>query len=156
MTNNDILRRFRYALDIRDDTVLMLFELAGEKIDRDQLVQLLKKPGEPGYVDCSDQLLAAFLDGLISHERGVNDAWERPKEKPGGALTNNIILKKLRIALNYKAEDMLAVFSLAGVRMSKSQLSALFRKEGHKQYKICGDQFLRNFLTGLTLKYRGK
>ena len=74
--------------------------------------------------------------------------------RPDSRLTNNIILKKLRIALELKEDDMLAVLKLGEVDISKSELSALFRKEGHKNYKECGDQFLRKFLKGLSLRYR--
>jgi uncharacterized protein YehS (DUF1456 family) len=72
----------------------------------------------------------------------------------GQRLTNNAILKKLRIALQLKEDDMVGILKLAGVDISTSELTALFRKEGHRNYKECGDQFLRNFLKGLTLRYR--
>jgi uncharacterized protein YehS (DUF1456 family) len=68
--------------------------------------------------------------------------------------SNNTILKKLRIALELKEDDMLGILKLSDVAVSKAELSAFFRKEGQKNYKECGDQFLRNFLKGLTLRYR--
>jgi uncharacterized protein YehS (DUF1456 family) len=74
--------------------------------------------------------------------------------KPDSRLTNNAILKKIRIALELKEDDMLAILKLADVDLSKSELTALFRKEGHKNYKECGDQFLRKFLRGISIRYR--
>ena len=71
------------------------------------------------------------------------------------ALTNNDILKKLRVALAYKDNDIIDVLKLVDFEVSKSELSALFRKEDHEKYMECGDQFLRNFLNGLVIKLRG-
>lgn len=71
------------------------------------------------------------------------------------ALTNNDILKKLRVALAYKDDDIIQVMKLVDFEITKSELSALFRKEDHEKYKECGDQFLRNFLNGLVIKLRG-
>ncbi|MTL46232.1 DUF1456 family protein, partial [Turicibacter sanguinis] len=67
---------------------------------------------------------------------------------------NNVVMKKLKIALSLTGEDMLEILALAGVQISKSELSAVLRKEGQKNYKQCGDRYLRNFLKGLTLKPR--
>jgi len=70
-------------------------------------------------------------------------------------MTNNLILKKLRIALELKEDDMIEIFHLADFEITKPQLSALFRKEDNKHYKKCGDQILRRFLKGLAIRYRG-
>jgi uncharacterized protein YehS (DUF1456 family) len=69
-------------------------------------------------------------------------------------LTNNIVLVKLKIALSLKNEDILKIMELAYIRISKHELSALFRKPGHKNYRECKDQILRNFLKGVQVKYR--
>ena len=71
-------------------------------------------------------------------------------------MTNNDILKKLRIALELNESDMMEIFRLSGFEISKSELSALFRKEGHRNYRQCGDQILRRFLDGLIIRNRGK
>lgn len=156
MINNDILRMFRYAMDINDSKMVSIFGLAGEKVTEDRIRAILKKEDEEGHEVLDDHLMEAFLNGLIVHERGDRS---NTKGAPGSSssheyLTNNIILKKMRIALNFKEDDMVAVFKLADKDVSKPMLSALFRKEGHKNYKECGDQFLRNFLKGLALRYR--
>ncbi|MBE9504644.1 MAG: DUF1456 family protein [Proteobacteria bacterium] len=71
-------------------------------------------------------------------------------------MKNNTILKKLRIALELKDTDIIEILKLADFEISKSELSALFRKEDHKNYKECGDQILRYFLDGLIIRNRGK
>ena len=155
MTKNDILRRVRYALNINDLTMLEIFRLSGREIDQSGLLNLLKKENEEGYVDCSDKVIGFFLDGLIIHKRGRQEIKPDQEKKSGPRLTNNAILKKLRIALELKEDDMVGILKLADIDISKSELTALFRKEGHRNYKECGDQFMRNFLKGLTARNRG-
>ena len=154
MTNNDILRRLRYALDIKDSTMLEIFKLSEFEIARSNLIDLLKKEEEEGYVNCSDEVMELFLDGLIIHKRGKRGMMPGHVEKKDSPLTNNSILKKLRIALKFREDEMLGTLKLAGMNLSKSELSALFRKEGQRHYKECGDQILRNFLQGMTMRYR--
>ena len=71
------------------------------------------------------------------------------------ALTNNDIMKKLRVALAYRDDDIVEVMKLVDFEVSKSEIGAIFRKEDHEKYQECGDQFLRNFLNGLVIKLRG-
>jgi uncharacterized protein YehS (DUF1456 family) len=154
MTNNDILRRFRYALDISNSVMIDIFRQSGHEIDQSALIDLLKKEDDEGYRECTPGLMALFLDGLIIHKRGRRDTAAVPAVPHDDELTNNAILKKLRIALDLKEDDMIAIMQLASVTISKSELSALFRTPGHKNFKKCGDQFLRNFLQGLTIRHR--
>jgi uncharacterized protein YehS (DUF1456 family) len=70
-------------------------------------------------------------------------------------LTNNDILKKLRVALNLRDDDIIQILKLAEFEISKSELGAIFRKDDHPNYKPCGDQLLRNFLNGLIIYKRG-
>lgn len=70
-------------------------------------------------------------------------------------MTNNDILKKLRVALQLRDDDIVKILALVDFRISKSELGAFFRKEGHPKYKECGDQILRNFLNGLVIHLRG-
>lgn len=153
MTNNDILRRIRYIFDFDDSKMIELFGLAGYQVTRAQISDWLKKDDDPARQKCNDVRLAIFLNGLINDKRGKKDG---PQPEPEKRLTNNIILRKLRIALNLKDEDVLAILGLAGLSMNKPELSAFFRKPDHKNYRECKDQVLRNFLTGLQLKYRAK
>ena len=150
MTNNDLLRRLRYALRLNGESIAEICRLSGYEIGPIDVLKLLKKEDEHGFTPCDDTVMNAFLDGLITHKRGQREAASGPA--PGsGAFTNNLILRKLRIALELNDEKMIAIFRQAGVTISKSELSALFRGVGHRNYKECGDQLLRNFVQGLTL-----
>ena len=151
MTNNDLLRRLRYALNLNGETIAEIFALAGETISPIEVLKFLKKEGEPGFVACDDKLMAYFLDGLIISRRG---AFSGVARQPEEMLNNNLILRKLRIALELNDEEMLGILKDAGVVISKPELSALFRAKEHRNYKICGDQLLRNFVRGLTLGYK--
>jgi uncharacterized protein YehS (DUF1456 family) len=153
MTNNDILRRLRYTFDFDDSKMITVFGLADHKVTRAEISNWLKKEDDPAYQECSDTLLATFLNGLINDKRGKK---EGPQAVPEEKLSNNIIFNKLKIALNLKAENVLEIMDLVEFRMSKHELSAFFRKPGHKHYRECKDQILRNFLNGLQLKYRDK
>lgn len=151
MTNNDILRRIRYTFDFSDSKMMAIFGLAGLQVTREQVSNWLKKEDDPAAQKCSDTELAVFLNGLINDKRGKK---EGPQHEPEKRLTNNIIFNKLKIALNMKAEDVLAVLGLVNIKISKHELSAFFRKPGHKHFRDCKHQILRNFLMGLQLKYR--
>lgn len=71
------------------------------------------------------------------------------------ALSNNDIMKKLRVALKLRDDDIVYICSLVDFRVSKSELGAIFRNEKHPKYMECGDQILRNFLNGLVIYKRG-
>ncbi|MDN3640507.1 DUF1456 family protein [Simiduia curdlanivorans] len=155
MNNHDILRRIRYVFDFNDTKLIALFQMGGQRVTQAQVSEWLNAKDETDTELCSDTYLAAFLNGLIVEKRGKKEGVDPLQERlPETVLTNNSILMKLKIALDLKAEDMLAILSLAKVNISKHELSALFRKPGHKHYRECMDQFLRNFLAGLALQYR--
>jgi uncharacterized protein YehS (DUF1456 family) len=151
MTNNDLLRRLRYALNLNGETIAGLCGLGGYEIGPIDVLKLLKKEEETGFVACDDTVMGAFLDGLIISRRGVQEPKPGAATTTETALSNNLILRKLRIALELTDESMLAILAKAGVQLSKSELSAMFRAKGHRNYKPCGDQFLRSFIRGLTL-----
>jgi len=156
MINNDVLRSIRYMLDLSDARVVEIAQLAdpGFSIDKDEVRSFLSKEGEPGFAECGDAVLAHFLDGLVVHLRGRDpNLPARPVEK---RVTNNLVLKKLRVAFELKDVDMHQAFDAAGFPVSKPELTALFRHPSHKNYRACGDQMLRNFLKGLTLRVRGE
>ncbi|MCK5073021.1 MAG: DUF1456 family protein [Bacteriovoracaceae bacterium] len=152
MMNNDVLRRVRYIEDYNDRIMMEIFGLAELEVSREQLSQWLKKDDDPDSQRCKDVELAIFLNGLIIKKRGKRDG-EQPK--PEKRLTNNIGFRKLVIAFNLKAEDVIEVLKLANFSISKHELSAFFRKPDHKNYRECKAQILRNFLTGLQVKFRG-
>lgn len=154
MTNNDVLRSLRYTLDLSDSKIVGIFKLTEHEVAQSNVNNLLKKDDEIGYADCSDELMEFFLDGLIAYRRGKIEARPVQDEKPKSRLSNNTILKKLRVAFELKEDDMHKLLELSGFQVSKPELSAFFRKKGHKNYRECGDQILRNFLKGLTMHYR--
>jgi len=151
MTNNDILRRIRYTFSFNDSRIIALFASGGQQVTRKQISDWLKKDDDPAFQTCNDKQMATFLNGLINYKRGKK---EGPQPQPEKRLTNNIILLKLKIALNLKAEDILKIMVLAEFPMGKPELSAFFRKPGHTHYRACKDQILRNFLKGMQLQYR--
>lgn len=154
MNNNDILRGLRYAMDSSDASVIRLIAEGGETISRDELAAILKREEEHGFLACSQAVLDAYLNGLITEKRGkMEQRPDQPTPEPS-RFSNNSVLKKIRIAFELKEDDILAIMDLAGFRVSRPEISALFRKEGHKNYRPCGDQLLRNFLKGLALRLR--
>jgi len=155
MANNEILRSIRDALTIDDAAMIQIFKLSGREVGQSTITALLKTEAEDGYIPCSDPILGFFLDGLICHKRGVREDTPAPATKPAATLTRNAIVKKLRIALDLKEDDLISIFKAARIDISKNDLGALFRKEGNKHYKECSDQILRGFLKGLALRCRG-
>jgi uncharacterized protein YehS (DUF1456 family) len=151
MTNNDVLRRIRYSFNFDDSKMIAIFALAGLEVTRAEISDWLKKDDDPDYKNCGDLQLATFLNGLIVEKRGKKDG---PQPEPEKTLNNNIIFRKLKIALNLQADDVIAMINQADFRISKHELSAFFRKPGHKHYRECKDQVLRYFLKGMQLKYR--
>jgi uncharacterized protein YehS (DUF1456 family) len=153
MLNNDVLRSLRYTLDVNDAQMAEIIQLSGKAVELETLDALLKKEEEEGFVACDDELMAHFLDGLVYFKRGKDDS--RPAQPFELPMTNNMVLKKLRVAFELKEDDMHAIMQSVDCPVSKPEMSALFRKFGHSNYRTCGDQFLRNFLKGLTLRVRG-
>lgn len=151
MNNNDVLRRIRYAFDFSDSKMMAVFGLGGLEVTRAEISDWLKKDDDPDYQKLADRQLAAFLNGLIIDKRGKKDG---PQPAAETQLSNNIVFRKLKIALNLQADDVLSLVNQADFRISKHELSAFFRKPGHKHYRECKDQVLRNFLKGVQLKYR--
>jgi uncharacterized protein YehS (DUF1456 family) len=174
MDNNDILIRLRYALDIKNTDMVEIFKLGGIKVTKEEVLKMLVKSKdsydndvdddeideeEEENVKCSNFMLESFLNGLIIFKRGKQDPKPGQSERPVMSIksnksVNNVLLKKVKIALALTSEDMLDILEDAGVLITKGELSAVLRKEGHKNYKECGDRYARNFLKGLAIKYR--
>ncbi|PHS69316.1 MAG: hypothetical protein COB23_06780 [Methylophaga sp.] len=151
MTNNDVLRRLRYTFDYNDKTMIGIFAAADSIVTREQISNWLKKEEDPDYKNCNDVQMATFLNGLINTNRGKKEG-EQPK--PEKKINNNIIFRKLKIALNLRDDNILEMLLLADLRISKHELSAFFRRADHKHFRPCKDQILRNFIRGIQLKYR--
>ncbi|MFE8700729.1 DUF1456 family protein [Cytobacillus sp. FJAT-54145] len=163
MINNDILIRFRYALDIKNTDMVEIFKLGGIDVTKEEVLEILSKKSndEDEYDDeeneISNAMLESFFNGFIIFKRGRQEPKPGEPERPAlsNEHVNNILLKKVKIALALTSEDIIDLLDEAGVTITKGELSALLRKKGHKNYKECGDKYARNFLKGLTLKYRG-
>ncbi len=151
MKNNDILRRIRYTFDFSDSKMIEIFGLAEVEVTRAEISDWLKKEDDPAAQGIYDKQLAIFLNGLIYLKRGKR---EGPQPKPEKSLNNNIIFRKLKIALNLKDDDIVDILNLVDMRVSKHEINAFFRNPKQSQYRACKDQFLRNFLHGMQLKYR--
>ena len=171
MDNNDILIRLRYALDIKNTEMVEIFKLGGTDVTKDDVLKILtKSPDSYDEIDnasditedemhikCNKKMLDSFLNGFIILKRGKQDPKPGEPERPVQSINesiNNILLKKLKIALALTSEDMIEILEEAGVLITKGELGALLRKKGHKNYKECGDKYARNFLKGLAIKYR--
>lgn len=167
MNNNDILIRIRYALNLKDGQMVKIFKLGGVEVTEEEVKKMLTKVKEEfGFQEadsnetlpCNNKMLDAFLNGLITFKRGPQEKKSGQPENPVSITRrnniNNIVLKKLKIALSLTSEEVIDILGLAGVKISKGELSAVLRKEGHKNYKECGDRYLRNFLKGLAIQYR--
>jgi len=150
VNNNDVLRRLRYTFNFNDKQMTAIFASAGEDVSREQISQWLKKDDDSDFVALFDTKLAVFLNGFINEKRGKKPG---PNATPEKRLSNNIILTKLKIALNLQAEELIALLEEVGFRVSKPELSAFSRKTDHKHYRECKDQLLRNLLQAIDKKY---
>ena len=151
MNNNDILRSLRYTFDFDDPTMIEIFAQGDLSVSRAEVSDWLKKEDHEEFKPINDFKLAVFLNGLINFKRGKQEGQQMVPEKQ---LTNNMILRKLKIALNLRDDDMLEILSKAGRHISKHELSAFFRNPSQSQYRPCLDQVLRNFLQGLQMQHR--
>lgn len=154
MLNNDILRSVRYMLDLSDGKLAQIIKLAqpDSTIEKATVIRYLAKDEDSSYLPCPDEVMAHFLDGLVLYCRGENP--NAPARPTSTRITNNLVLKRLRVAFELKDTDIHQAFIDADFPVSKSELSALFRQADHRNYRPCGDQMLRNFLKGLTLRAR--
>ncbi|QTY27138.1 DUF1456 family protein [Flavobacterium sp. CS20] len=152
MTNNDVLRRSHYTFNYSDAEMISFFELVDVTVSRSDVSAWLKSDNDNGFTALNDSYLAAFLNGLIVSLRGEKDGKAPVIET---SLTNNDVLKKLKIAYQLQSDEILELFKLAGKSLSKPELSSFLRRSDHPKYKELMDQYLRNFLLGLQLKYKG-
>jgi uncharacterized protein YehS (DUF1456 family) len=151
MTNNDILKRIRYTFDYSDEQMMGIFDSADYKVTRSLVTDWLKNDDHEEFKEIYDDQLATFLNGLINEKRGKKEG-EQPK--PEKILDNNNILRKLKIALKLKTEDITELFKLAGKPISQHEVTAFLRNPKQPQYRPFLDQYLRNFLNGLQIKFR--
>lgn len=146
-----MLRRIRYLFNYSDLKMVAIFKLADYDVREAEVIDWLKQEEDPSLIEMPDKELAIFLNGLIIEKRGKR---EGPPPKPENHLNNNLILWKLKIALNLTTDDIIEMFASIDKRLSKPELSAFLRNPDHKSYRTFMDQYLRNFLNGLQANSR--
>lgn len=150
MVSNDILRSVRYILKMNNQDLLRIFALGDTVVTAEQLAPWLRKEDDEGFVRCPDIMLSCFLNGLIYEKRGRDES--APALAVERRVNNNIMLKKLRIAFSLKTDDILAILTEQKFRVSMPEITAMMRAPDHKNFRECGDQFLRYFLRGLAVR----
>jgi uncharacterized protein YehS (DUF1456 family) len=148
MTNNTVLRSLRYLMNVSDFTMMEIADEGGVTLQEWEIIAYLKKEEDEGYEECPDEVMAHFLDGLILYKRGRDE--NRPLPPIELPITNNLVLKKLRVAFQLKDTDIMALLAKTGLNLSKTEVNAFFRQPDHRNYRECHDQFLRNILKAMT------
>ncbi len=151
LSNNDILKRLRYTFNFSDEEMIDIFKQVNVVVTRALVSDWLKAEEAVEFKHIYDNQLAAFLNGFINLKRGKREGAQPPIEQK---LDNNLILKKLKIALALKTEDIVAILSLVDLKVSNAEITAFLRNSKQPKYVPFMDQFLRNFLLGLQLKFR--
>ena len=154
MLLNDVLRRLRFALSLDNSATLNVFKLMDYTLEEEYLTAMMLREDEPGFLPCRDKILGLFLDGLIIKQRGRKEGVQPTVLASNQRLSNNDILRKIKIAMNYQQDDMMRILRAADFPVGKSELTALFRKPDHRSYRVCKDQLLRNFLQGMVIELR--
>ncbi len=154
MTNNDVIRSIRYALNLNNKKLIEIIRLAGLEVAPKDMDDCMRDEEDPEYFPCDDDIMSHFLDGIIYFKRGKDES--RPPQEFELPVTNNLVLKKLRVAFTLKEPDMHELIEMGGYKIGRSELSAFLRKRGHPNYRECGDQVLRYFLKGLALKVKNQ
>ena len=177
MDNNETMRRLRWALSLDDRDATRLMGLGGLEVRPERAAAWRLRDEHEGHAPCPDEAVGALLDGLVRERRGPSPG-KADDASPTPAPTrrdNNAVLKALRIALRLRGEDIAALVTegiaarAAGEddadarpgpsdrgepRLSASEVGSLLRAPGTRNYRRCGDQVLRRFLTGLGARTR--
>lgn len=151
MTNNDSFRSLRFTFDLDDAEMIKIFGMGDLEVNRTQVSSWLKRDEDPNFEPIKGSEFASFLNGFIIKNRGKKEGSTPPPEK---WMTNNLVFKKIKIALELKSDDVKDILKSANFEIGDHELSAFFRKPDHKHFRKCQDQVLRAFLKGLQLKYK--
>ena len=162
MHNNDVIRRLQYIFNINSKDMMTIFELGGLTLDKLTYLAIMAKPTQDSARDAqlSRHDLEKFLNGLIISQRGH-------KKNPDGSIAapdysmqrdndiNNVVIKKVKIAMAYTTEDLLDFWQAADFKVTKGEVGAMLRRKSHPKYLIAGDQFMRKLLIGMANTLRG-
>ena len=152
MNFNDILKRLRYSFDYDDSKMMEIFAKGGLEVDRPSLCNWLKGDEDEEFQEMEAKKLTHFLNGFIIEKRGARSESPPPVEK---YLTNNLIFKKLKIALSLTTEDILEMFILSEKTISMHEINSFLRNKEKRQFKPMKDQYLRQFVFAIQDKFRG-
>ncbi|CAN5672658.1 DUF1456 family protein [soil metagenome] len=150
MTTNDVLRSLRYMMKYSNAKVAEVCGLGGYIVMKNEIHDVMRPEEDPEFLACPDEVVAYFLDGLIYEKRGRDE--NRPRPPLEIPISNNLVIKKLRVAFELREDDILQLMQTATFKFGKAELSAILRKRDHQNYRECGDQALRYFLKGLTAR----
>lgn len=150
MKPSEILQSLKEALGLNRSQVLHIYELEEFPITQERLDAILKNRTKRNSAQATYEELGVFLDGLVTYKRGFKKESQNGEEV---SLTNNLILKKIRAALNLKEFEIHLIFELADYKMSKSTIKDLFRSNNHPKLKECNNSILEAFLQGLNEFY---
>ncbi len=156
MHNNDIVRRLQYIFNISSKDMLAIFKLGDLDLTKAEFLAIIAKPAPESARDAqlSRYDLEKFMNGLIVSQRGH-------KKNEDGSLApqdysmqrdndiNNVVIKKIKIAMSYTTEDLLAFWQAADFKVTKGEVGAMLRRKSHPKYLVAGDQFMRKLLMGM-------
>jgi len=149
MRPSDVIKSIKEDLNLNRHQIKHIYELEDFAITQDRIDSILKNRSKKNSANASYEELGVFLDGLISFKRGKSSA----PQAQDVVLDNNLILKKLRVALNLKDEELAIIFELADFNISKSAIKDMFRAYDNPKYKECDNKTLKAFLEGLNEFY---
>jgi len=159
MNNNDRLRYLSNALALTQEEMIEIFSLGGLTVTAEQM-ELLRTAIPEEEVEetvavekCDYPTLESFLNGYVTFKRGeptttTGESEKRPLTMTGKNV-NNVMIKKLKVALSLSNEDLIDMFEEAGMSLTKGELTPIFRKEGHKHYKKCSDRMIMTLIDGI-------
>ena len=156
MRTNDIFRKITQSLAFDTAQIQALFAPANIDLSDKEVANLLKTDYQPGFEAMPEYILITFLNNLIDQERGKKADAEVEVIEKHAKISNNDVLKKLRIAFVLHEQDLRDALKLVTIELTKSDLAAIFRKAGHEHYKACDDELVLDFIDGIGLRLQKK
>ncbi len=151
MHSHDIFSRLAKSLHLSPDDIQQVFSLTDIELSQAEVTNLLKGPYDKGFELLPDYVLIKFLDAFIESKRGKREGAPPADVSKRAKLSNNEVLKKLRIAFNLQESHLREIFKCVTIELTKSDLAALFRKPEQPAFKACDDELLFDFINGLGL-----
>ena len=107
MTNNDIFKKLRVALKFRDDEIVEILKLVDFKISKSELGAFFRNEEHPNYMECGDQVLRNFLNGLVIHLRGTKENPKNPSDVLSGKTkVADKPAKKFNVREDFKSKQL--------------------------------------------------